>query len=146
MTISFTSAQLDDVLKTLTVLDLGGGRVTDIGYNSLAPLDQRLRNVRLPVGDAPTLFDLLSALRGTPVEVRLGNAAVTGRVLSAERHERIVGNATRSTEELSIVTDSGEVRRFEFGPEVAVRLLDEDLQALFRAAPRVCHPSPDDAY
>jgi len=128
VTISFTSAQLDDVLKTLTVLDLDGGRVTDIGYNSLAPLDQRLRNVRLPVGGTPTLFELLSALRGTRVEVRVGNAAVAGRVLSAERHERIVGDTTRATEEVSIVTDAGEVRRFEFGSEVSVRLLDEDLR------------------
>ena len=128
VTISFTSAQLDDVLKTLTVLDLDGGRVTDIGYNSLAPLDQRLRNVRLPVGEMPTLFELLSALRGARVEVRAGNAAVAGRVLSAERHERIVGGTTRATEEISIVTDAGEVRRFEFGPEVSVRLLDEDLR------------------
>jgi hypothetical protein len=128
VTISFTSAQLDDVLKTLTVLDLDGGRVTDIGYNSLAPLDQRLRNVRLPVGQTPTLFELLSALRGARVEVRAGNSAVAGRVLSAERHERIVGGTTRATEEVSIVTDAGEVRRFEFGPEVSVRLLDEDLR------------------
>jgi hypothetical protein len=128
VTISFTSAQLDDVLKTLTVLDLDGGRVTDIGYNSLAPLDQRLRNVRLPVGETPTLFELLSALRGTRVEVRTGTAAVAGRVLSAERHERVVGDTVRATEEVSIVTDAGEVRRFEFGPEVSVRLLDEDLR------------------
>lgn len=128
VTISFTSAQLDDVLKTLTVLDLDGGRVTDIGYNSLAPLAQRLRNVRLPIGERPTFFDVLSALRGTPVEVRIGNETVTGRILSAERHERIVGDVTRTTEEISVVTDAGDMRRFEFGSNVSVRLLDDDLR------------------
>jgi len=90
--ISFTSAQLDDVLKTLTVLDLDGGRVTDIGYDSLAPIEQRLRNVRLPIGDTPSFFDLLSALRGARVEVRLGTEAVAGRVLSAEQGWAIVDN------------------------------------------------------
>jgi len=128
VTISFTSTQLDDVLKTLTVLDLDGGRVTDIGYNSLAPIEQRLRNVRLPIGERPTFFDFLSALRGTPIEVRIGNERVTGRVLSAERHARIVGDVTRTTEEISIVTDAGDVRRFEFGSNVSVRLLDDDLR------------------
>src|SRR5271169_5337331 len=31
--IDFTSAQLNDVLKSLTVLDLGDGRVSGISYN-----------------------------------------------------------------------------------------------------------------
>jgi hypothetical protein len=34
----FTSAQLNDVLKSLTVLDLSGGRITGVDYNSEAPL------------------------------------------------------------------------------------------------------------
>src|SRR5690242_5778606 len=37
VTIDFNSAQLDDVLKSLTALDLGDGRVTGISYNSDAP-------------------------------------------------------------------------------------------------------------
>src|SRR5260370_31331380 len=36
--IDFTSAQLNDVLKSLTVLDLSGGRITGVDYNSEAPL------------------------------------------------------------------------------------------------------------
>jgi hypothetical protein len=35
VTIDFTSGQLDDVLKSLTALDLDGGRVTNVGYNSV---------------------------------------------------------------------------------------------------------------
>lgn len=42
VTVRFTSAQLNDVLKSLTVLDLGKGQITGISYNSVAPLDQRL--------------------------------------------------------------------------------------------------------
>ena len=40
--IDFNSSQLNDVLKSLTALDLGNGRITDISYNSTAPLAQRL--------------------------------------------------------------------------------------------------------
>ena len=32
--IDFTSAQLNDVLKSLTVLDLDGGRISGVDYNS----------------------------------------------------------------------------------------------------------------
>ena len=40
--IDFTSAQLNDVLKSLTVLDLDGGRISGVDYNSEAPLARRL--------------------------------------------------------------------------------------------------------
>jgi hypothetical protein len=40
--IDFTTAQLDDVLKSLTVLDLGKGRITGVSYNSTASLERRL--------------------------------------------------------------------------------------------------------
>src|SRR5260370_5090740 len=39
--VDFTSAQLNDVLKSLTVLDLSGGRITGVDYNSEAPLARR---------------------------------------------------------------------------------------------------------
>src|SRR5580698_11436033 len=34
--VDFTTAQLNDVLKSLTVLDLGKGRITGVSYNSNA--------------------------------------------------------------------------------------------------------------
>ena len=36
--IDFTSSQLNDVLQSLTLLDLNGGRITGVNYNSEAPL------------------------------------------------------------------------------------------------------------
>ena len=46
--VDFTTAQLNDVLKSLTVLDLGKGRITGVSYNSAAPLERRLGSLRLP--------------------------------------------------------------------------------------------------
>ncbi|PYX50285.1 MAG: hypothetical protein DMG79_06330, partial [Acidobacteria bacterium] len=42
LSIDFTTAQLNDVLKSLTAVDLGEGRVSSVRYNSIAPLDERL--------------------------------------------------------------------------------------------------------
>src|SRR5262245_61303730 len=47
--ITFTTAQLNDVLKSLTAIDLGKGRVASINYNSVAPLDHRIGSLRLPL-------------------------------------------------------------------------------------------------
>ncbi len=46
VTISFTSGQLNDVLKSFTVLDLNGGRVTGVGYGSAAPIDRQLGDLQ----------------------------------------------------------------------------------------------------
>src|SRR6201994_3092403 len=87
--IDFTSAQLNDVLKSLTVLDLSGGRITGVDYNSEAPLARRLATLRLALGERPTVMEFLGALRGARLDVRSGTAApLTGRLLSVERKTR----------------------------------------------------------
>ena len=58
--IDFTTAQLNDVLKSLTVIDLGEGHISDVRYNSTAPLDERLKALRLPFGEQVTRSDFLS--------------------------------------------------------------------------------------
>ena len=57
--IDFTTSQLDDVLKSLTIVDYGEGRVTGVRYNSTAPLDQRLRGLRIPLGENPPASNCL---------------------------------------------------------------------------------------
>ena len=59
LNIDFTTGQLNDVLKSLTVVDLGEGRIASVRYNSIAPLDERLRTLRLPFGEAVTRAEFL---------------------------------------------------------------------------------------
>jgi hypothetical protein len=127
--IDFTSAQLNDVLMSLTVLDLSGGRITGVDYNSEAPLARRLATLRLALGEKPTQAEFLSAIRGARVEVRNGaGAAVDGKLLSVERKTRTSANFTSETEEISLITDSGEVRSVDLSPTTSVRIVDHDLQ------------------
>src|SRR5579864_655724 len=51
LNIDFTTGQLNDVLKSLTVVDLGQGQIASVRYNSIAPLYERLRSLRLPFGE-----------------------------------------------------------------------------------------------
>ena len=128
LAIDFTTAQLNDVLKSLTVMDLGDGRISGVRYNSIAPLDERLKALRLPFGERVTRSDFLSALRGSRVEVRSGATVVSGRLLSVEQEQRTTdkGVAYQVTA-FAVMTDTGEMRNFELGPAVSVRLADRDL-------------------
>jgi hypothetical protein len=126
--IDFTTSQLNDVLKSLTVVDLGEGRISSIRYNSIAPLDERLRALRLPFGEQITRSDFLSALRGSRVEVRSKAESATGRLLSVEQEDRTNDSgATYHVTDFSIITDAGEMKNFELGAAVSVRLAERDL-------------------
>src|SRR5260370_11285215 len=93
--VDFTSAQLNDVLKSLTVLDLSGGRITGVDYNSEAPLARRLATLRLSLGERPTTASFLGALRGARLEVRGATGpALTGKLLGLERKTRNAANWT----------------------------------------------------
>lgn len=127
--IDFTSAQLNDVLKSLTVLDLSGGRITGVDYNSEAPLARRLATLRLALGEKPTQSEFLGALRGARIEVRSGaGAPIVGKLLSVERKTRSSTNFTVETDEISLITDSGEVRSVDLNPATSIRILDHDLE------------------
>lgn len=127
--IDFSTAQLNDVLKSLTVVDLTEGRVTGVRYNSIAPVSERLKTLRLPLGDQTTRADFLNALRGARVEVRSGAAVAAGRVMSVEKVRRPSPKSELVMEstELVIVTDAGELRSFDLAPATAVRIAECDL-------------------
>lgn len=126
--IDFTTGQLNDVLKSLTAVDMGEGRITSVRYNSTAPLNERLKSLRLPFGQGTTGSEFLNALRGARVEVRSGSASATGRLLSVEksRKQDPHGNFTDVTE-FSVVSEGGDLRTFELNPSTSVRLAERDL-------------------
>jgi hypothetical protein len=129
LNIDFTSAQLNDALKSLTVVDLGDGRITGVRFNSVAPLSERLKTLRLPLGEDASRDDLLGALRGTRVEVRNGATGTTGKVLGFEVKKKFGGKPELVEEVtvLTLVTDAGEVRSFDLGPGTSVRIADSEL-------------------
>jgi len=127
VTVDFTSGQLDDVLTSLTTLDLDGGRVLGVSYNSEDSLNRRLGALRLPVGEATTRAQFLSALRGARVEVRTGASTVTGRLLSVERTQRATNGAVADVDVVAVVSDSGDIQAVALDPGVSVRVMEADL-------------------
>lgn len=126
--IDFTTAQLNDVLKSLTVLDLGHGRITGVSYNSNAPLERRLGSLHLAAGEKPTTAQFLDALRGARLEVKSGPESATGRLLSIdERDIPIKGDEKVTIDQISIVGDNGDVHVFDLTPSTSVRVAEKDV-------------------
>ena len=131
VTIDFTSGQLNDVLQSLTAIDLNGGHIAGAGYNSTTPLDQQLKTLPLSLDDNPTASDLYSAIRGARVEVRSGAASISGRLLSVEARSSKPADsnstATINRYYITVVSDTGDTRTIELTPATSVRLLDASL-------------------
>jgi len=127
VTIDFTSGQLDDVLKSITALDLTGGRVSSVQYNTNESLERRLGALSLPLDGRPSRMQFLSALRGARIEVGSGAARVTGRLLSVDSQTRTINGAATSVEIVSVVSDAGEMQTIALEPGVNVRILDRNL-------------------
>ncbi len=127
--IDFTTGQLNDALASLTAYDQGGGQITSVRFNSIAPLSERLRSLHLPIDQQTTRWQFLQALRGTRVEIESGPTHVTGKLLSVENVNKVYGrNQAENVLVLSVITDAGDVRSFELGPGVSVRIADGELR------------------
>lgn len=128
VSIDLTSGQLDDVLKSLTTLDLGGGQVTGITYNTQAPIEEQLRKLRLPLAPTVDRTQLLQALRGARVEVSAGGVATAGRILSVAQVVRGKDEDRRTVDELTVVTDGGSIRAFDLTQGTSVTLAEGELR------------------
>jgi hypothetical protein len=126
--IQFTTAQLNDVLQSLTVLDLDGGSVGNISYNSVAPIDQRLAALRLPLGSDINRLQFYTVLRGARVDVRAGTVVTTGRILTVEQKMRTRNGGAEAVTELTLVSDDGGVRTVELTPTASVHIDDRDVR------------------
>jgi len=82
--LKFDVTQINDILKSLQLLDLDGGRIDSVSYASRDPLARRLNSFSVPIADNPSLSMLLSRLRGSRVTLTAAEGEFTGTVLGVE--------------------------------------------------------------
>lgn len=136
VTIDFTSSQLNDVLQSLTAIDLNGGRISGAGYNSTTPLEQQLRTLPISLDGATNIASFYSSIRGARVEVRNGATVISGRLLAVETGSTVGGSrnsadANDSPQKLliTVVSDGGDVHTVPVTTTTSVRLVDASLDA-----------------
>ena len=83
--LTFRREEMDDLLKSLTVLDLGGGQVRGVDYDTPQSRQERLAGCSVILDDSRSLRDLLMALRGRTVQLWLTDgSALTGQLLGLD--------------------------------------------------------------
>lgn len=129
LALTFRQSEVSDVLKSLTVLDLDGGHIASVSYDSTKPLAQLLQEVALSIPDSGSLVGLLPQIKGARVGLHTGvDDPVEGSVLGVDVKERQTGDGVARVVLVSVLTDSGEIRSFDLHALVAVKLLDPALR------------------
>ncbi|MBK9769085.1 MAG: hypothetical protein IPP63_19935 [Chloracidobacterium sp.] len=127
--LSFKQSQVDDVLKSMIVLDLGQGKIGAVSYNSSAPISSRMAEIPFSVnpvsGDGGGISSVLSQLQGAKVIVSSTKGTATGSILTIERKQIKTEKEVQITSVLVIASDSGEISSFDLADVRSVKLLDE---------------------
>jgi len=124
----FKTDQVNDILKSMVVLDMGGGDIEGIRYASKEPLSKRLASFGVDISDNPTLPQLLGKLRGAVASVSSPEGAVSGTILGVETRKVASGNAQQAVDVpfLNLVTGGG-MKSFDMTKVSSVDLQDKEL-------------------
>ena len=67
--LTFPTSDVNDLLKSLVLQDMAGGRVHAISYDSQDPVEKILRSFALDLNNNPTFGQILNQARGEKIEV-----------------------------------------------------------------------------
>ena len=88
LSLSFKQREVSDVLKSLTVLDLDGGTVSAVSYDSTTPIEQLLAEIALSIPDTGSLNGLLPQIKWARVSVKPTGLSETQGAISGHRQVR----------------------------------------------------------
>lgn len=129
--LSFKQSQVDDVLKSMVVLDLGQGRIGAVSYNSSAPPSAKMAEIPFSVdaqsGAATGIAGVLAQLQGAKVSVSGAKGIASGSILTVEKRQTVFEtNKPPVTKTfLVIASETGEISSFDLDEVRSVKLLEE---------------------
>ncbi len=124
----FRASEMNDVLKSLTVLDLNGGVITSISYESTLPIEEQLKDIAIRLPENNALTGLLSQVQGARVAVEIGQETVKGIVTGIETVKRQMGEMVLDCSYLSLLIEGGALQSFDVMEAKQIILLDENLK------------------
>ncbi len=128
--LDFKASDMNDVLKSLTISEQNGGKVTGLRYDSSEPLDKKLADFPFKIDGQASLALFLDQMRGAKVELKYGAETISGTVVSG----RVVkaDDKQPEREQLVALLDSGELRMLDLAAASSIRFADPKLQLQLR--------------
>ncbi|MFG0326422.1 MAG: hypothetical protein ACF8SC_04025 [Phycisphaerales bacterium JB037] len=122
----FKTEQINDILKSMYLLDLGGGKIEGVNYASREPLGKRLASFAVDISDSPDLPTLIERLRGAPLAVETFEGVVRGTVMGVEKRAKVVGETAITVPFVSLLTPGG-IKAVDLTAVLSFDIMDEQL-------------------
>lgn len=129
----FRTDQMNDVLKSLVVQDMGGGTVSVVSYPSKDPIEKTLKSFGVDITGKPSLGQLFDQLRGEPVQIA-GPKAMSGTIIGVELGKNFVeGDKFIEVDVLNLLTDGG-IQQLRISELQGIKLTNDKVDAELRKA------------
>ncbi|MGA2724687.1 MAG: DUF4139 domain-containing protein [Bryobacteraceae bacterium] len=127
--LDFNASEMNDVLKSLTIEERGGGKISGLRYDSMDPLGHKLAEFPFQIGAAQPLSVMLDQLKGARLELKFGNETVAGAIVNG----RLVASSDKQPEreQLTLMLDGGELRTLDLSAATGIHFTDPQLQQQF---------------
>src|SRR5262249_20731575 len=146
--LTFPVSDINDLLKSMVLQDLGGGHIAAVSYDSHDPIEKTLKSFAVDLTRNPSLGQILDQARGEKVEIVQQQAAtqpgtLTGTIVGVERQKQAVGkDAATEIEMLNMWCAEG-VRSVKLADVQRIRFLNPIMESEFRRALEVLALSHD---
>jgi hypothetical protein len=130
--LKFSVDDINDLLKSMVLQDLGGGKIAAVTYGSRDPITKTLGTFAIDLTNNPPLGDILIQARGQEVEVSAPDV-IRGTILGVEIREKHVKDEVVQEEFLNLLTPEG-LQSLPLTSIGRIKLLDEKLNAEFQQA------------
>ncbi len=127
LTLSLRENQMNDLLKSLVLVDFDGGQILPVQYAPRDPLTRTLSAFAINIADNPNLATLMQRLRGASVEIQIEKETLQGTVLSVETRKVAAGEAVVDQPFVNLMTREG-MRSVGLDSIRSFRVRDERLQ------------------
>ena len=124
----FKANQMNDVLKSLTVLDYGGGTFAALSYDSEEPIERRLSELNMSIPEKGAISAFLDNLKGARVAIARGTKVLEGTVVGIEEVTRTENRTLVKDSHLAVLADEGRLVRVPLLEVEELRFLDESIQ------------------
>ncbi|HEV3202417.1 MAG TPA: DUF4139 domain-containing protein [Bryobacteraceae bacterium] len=128
--LDFNASEMNDVLKSLTIDEKGGGKISGLRYDSMDPLSHKLAEFPFQIAAGQPLSGMLDQLKGARLELKFGNETVAGAIVNG----RVVAGTDKQPEreQLTLMLDSGELRSVDLSAATGIHFNDPQLQQQFK--------------
>jgi hypothetical protein len=124
----FRTAEMNDVLKSLTVLDLADGLIASISYESTLSLEDQLKDLAIRLPNQNTLTELLSQIQGAQLAVEIGQKTLQGIVTGIETIKRQTQETVIEQIYVTLLVEGGSLQSFDLLEAKQITLLDDNLK------------------